>query len=258
LGYPIFATKNTVMFSFFIKKEYLADHLSGFVDIHNHILPGIDDGAKTVKDSLNLIKGFEEVGVTNFICTPHIMHNYYDNNPKTIQKSYNLLQKACKEEHIDAQLSYAAEHMIDDNFEQLLAENQVIPLRRDHVLVEMSFLQPPINLNLAINRIRSKNYFAVLAHPERYLFYHDNFNSYHSLKAQDIQFQVNLLSLAGYYGNHVKNIAAKLMEKGLVDYLGSDVHNMGQLEFIKNAILTPKLLKKTNELIVNTIDQFHH
>ena len=147
--------------------------------------------------------------------------------------------------------------MIDDNFEEILAHDQIMPLRKYHLLVEMSFLQPPINFDLAIKKVLLKNYFPVLAHPERYLFFHENFQMYGALKKQNILFQVNLLSLAGYYGNQVKTTAIKLLNKGLADYLGSDVHNISQLEVIKEATLSDTLLKKINVLIVNTIEQFH-
>ena len=89
------------MFSFFSKKHFLIDHLEGFIDIHNHILPGIDDGAKTVEDSIELIKGFNEFGVKDFICTPHIMENYYPNNPSTIQSSLSLLKNALKMNNLE-------------------------------------------------------------------------------------------------------------------------------------------------------------
>ncbi|MEM9648328.1 MAG: CpsB/CapC family capsule biosynthesis tyrosine phosphatase, partial [Bacteroidota bacterium] len=109
------------MFSFFQRKIYLVDYLHGFVDIHNHILPGIDDGAKTVEDSIDLIKGFSEFGITNFICTPHILNNLYDNTPESIQDSFKELSKKMVEEGLEQiRIDYAAEHMIDDNFEHIL------------------------------------------------------------------------------------------------------------------------------------------
>ncbi len=246
------------MFSFFQRKRYLVDQLSGFVDIHNHILPGIDDGAKTVEESIALIRAFSEFGVKNFVCTPHIMHNYYENTPETIQASFKLLKKVMANQGIiDVSVDIAAEHMIDDNFEQILAQAQVMPLRKYHLLVEMSFLQPSINFGPAIEKILFKNYFPILAHPERYLFFHNDFQTYQRLKNQNILFQTNLLSLTGYYGNEIKNVAIKLLDKGFVDFLGSDVHNISQLEVIKDATLPVNLLEKINTIIVNTIEHFH-
>ena len=129
------------MFSFFQKQEFLVDYLHGLVDIHNHILPGIDDGAKTVDDSADLIRGFSAFGVTNFICTPHIMHNHYDNTPKTIKRAFDELSGVLdKKSMTDIKLDCSAEHMIDDNFEVILEKKQVMPLKEQYLLVEMSVI----------------------------------------------------------------------------------------------------------------------
>lgn len=245
------------MFSFFQKKQFLVDQLNGFVDIHNHILPGVDDGAKNVSDSISIIKGFSEFGVTNFICTPHIMHNYYDNTPKTIKKAYKKLMIEIDEGKLDfISLDFAAEHMIDDNFEDLLHDKQVLSLKKYHLLIEMSFLQAPINFTRAVKKVTSSGYFPILAHPERYAFLHGNFGRYHTYKKENILFQVNLLSLAGYYGADVKNIALKLIDKGLVDFLASDIHNIDQLNFVKECNLSRKVISKINPIIRNTIETF--
>lgn len=235
----------------------MVDYMEGFVDIHNHILPGIDDGAKTVEDSIDLINGFSSIGITNFICTPHIMHNYYDNTPKTIKKSFKKLKKALEEQKIkDVRVAYAAEHMIDDNFENILERRKVMPLGTDHLLVEMSFLQPPIHFYGSIEKVTSAGYFPVLAHPERYRFLNGNFQKYSSYKKRNILFQVNLLSLAGYYGKNVKSTAGKLIDNGFVDFLGSDVHSLEQLNYLKNTVITGAFLKKIHPLIDKTITSF--
>lgn len=161
------------MLSIFRRKNYVIDLLEGFIDIHNHILPGIDDGAQTVDDSINLIKGFSEFGVCNFIATPHIMHNYHDNTPETITASLALLKdELIKNKLTDVRIEASAEHMIDDNFEAILAQKSVMPLKQEHLLVEMSYLQRPINFDEAIIAIASNRFFPILAHPERYNFLH--------------------------------------------------------------------------------------
>ncbi|UJH67037.1 tyrosine-protein phosphatase [Allomuricauda sp. SCSIO 65647] len=245
------------MFSFFQKKHFLVDYLEGFVDIHNHILPGIDDGAKTTDDSLALIKGFGEFGITDFVCTPHIMHNYYENTLETIKDSFITLKKEMAEKGItDVSIDFAAEHMIDDNFEEILKKKQVLPLRNYHLLIEMSFLQAPINFHRAVKKITSAGYYPILAHPERYAFLYGNFQKYEAFKRESIFFQVNLLSLAGYYGGNVKNMAIKLLDKGMIDFLGSDVHHKDQLKFLKDSTISHRILKKIQPVIANTIDNF--
>ena len=247
------------MFSFFSKKEYLVDRLSGFIDIHNHILPGIDDGAKTIDDSVDLIKGFKEFGVSNFICTPHIMHNYYDNSPKTIKKAFKQVKKYLKsqDEYKEVKLSYAAEHMIDDNFETILAKEKVLPIRDNHLLIEMSFLQPSINFDIAVEKIKRKGIFPVLAHPERYLFLHDKWHKYLQYKENNIQFQLNLLSLGNYYGNDISKIAHKLLDKDLIDYVASDAHHMNHILGLKKVVLSKKMVNKLEPIINRTIEAFY-
>ncbi|MFD2587077.1 tyrosine-protein phosphatase [Croceitalea marina] len=223
------------MLNIFTRKEFLVDHLNGFIDMHNHILPGIDDGAKNVEESIELINGFRELGVNKLICTPHVMHNYYDNTPKSIKKSFKTLKKELKNNNIDnIEISYAAEHMIDDNFEHLLENNGVLSLNSNHILIEMSYLQPSINFNQSVDKIIKKGIFPVFAHPERYQYLNNNLKNYEKLKSQGLKFQLNLLSLGGYYGPDVKKTALQLLENNLYDFLGSDAHNMTHIQSLKS------------------------
>ncbi|NNM17329.1 MAG: histidinol phosphatase, partial [Croceitalea sp.] len=208
------------MFSFFTKKEFLADHLEGIVDIHNHILPGIDDGAKTTVESLELIKGFAEIGVSNLICTPHIMHNYYDNDKTTILAAYDNLKLALKSESwSNTKIRYAAEYMIDENFENILDRDEIIPLSKNSILIEMSYLQMSINFESSLKKIQEKGLMALFAHPERYLYLHNQLEKYTYFKALGAHFQLNLLSLGGYYGESEQRIARKLLKENMIDYV---------------------------------------
>ncbi|AWX45816.1 Protein-tyrosine-phosphatase [Flagellimonas maritima] len=246
------------MFSFFHKKIFLVDHIHGLVDMHNHILPGIDDGAKNVEDSIKLIKGFSGFGVTNFICTPHIMHHYYPNTPVSIEKSYTLLKKELLHQNLDEiSIDTAAEHMIDDNFEKILEEGNTMRLKKDFLLVEMSYLQPPINFETSIEKTKSKGIHPVLAHPERYAYLHKKMDRYYDYKKNaNIFFQLNMLSLSNYYGKQIKKTALKLLDEGLYDFISSDVHNLKHLEYIKSINLDKKRLDTILHLINNTIITF--
>ncbi len=236
----------------------MIDYLDGFIDIHNHILPGIDDGAKTVDDSIALIKGFAEFGVTHFIATPHIMHNYYPNDKETISKALSevkhaLLTHNLKHIYVEA----AAEHMIDDNFEHLLETGTAMSMRKEYLLVEMSYLQPPINFEEAIIKTATKGFFPVLAHPERYGFLHNRMRKYTEYKEHGILFQMNLLSLGEYYGKEVPKVANELLQEGLIDFLASDVHNLDQLNSLKKLTLSRKAVEQLLPLINNTIATFY-
>ncbi len=237
---------------------FLVDYLHGLVDIHNHILPGIDDGAKTVEESISLIKGFSEIGVTNFVCTPHIMNNYYPNNPETIKNSYDLLKKELEHMKIgNTTVDFAAEHMIDDNFENILEKGEVLGLKKNYLLIEMSYLQASINFNPAIHEIASHKYFPILAHPERYVFLQKKLDKHKKYKSQGILYQLNLLSLSNFYGSEAQQTAQKLLENNLIDFVASDIHNMNQLNHLKEVKISTKQLKMLLGLIDNTIYTFH-
>ncbi|WP_437372261.1 tyrosine-protein phosphatase [Maribacter litoralis] len=245
------------MFNFFSKKHFLIDHLEGFIDIHNHILPGIDDGAKTVEDSIELIKGFNEFGVKDFICTPHIMENYYPNTPTTIQSSLSLLKNALKMnnlEHIN--IDAAAEHMIDSGFESILSENNVMPLSKNYLLIEMSYLQASINFDSAVQKIKSSGLFPIFAHPERYLYFHHNKNNYHLFKSNGLLMQLNLLSLSDYYGSEVQKVAKWLLKNNLIDFAASDVHKLSQIEYLKKIRLDVQSFEYLKPILFKTSYNF--
>jgi len=246
------------MFNFFGKKRFLIDSLENFVDIHNHILPGIDDGAQTLDDSLNILKGFRDLGIRNFVATPHIMQNYYPNTPATIGKSLNLLQAGLlKNNWKDISIEAAAEHMIDANFDSLLEKKEVMPLRKNYLLVEMSYLQPPLNFEEAIEKTKSHGYAPILAHPERYGFLHPQIRKYFKYKEKGMLFQMNLLSLGNYYGNAVPKMVHKLLEEGLIDFAASDLHNITQLQSLKNLTISKKTLDLMQPVIDRTIGHFY-
>lgn len=245
------------MLSFFGSKSFLVDELNGFVDIHNHILPGIDDGAKTLEASIDLIKGFSELGINELIATPHIMHNYYDNTPTTIKGALKILKEGLSQSEMNSVIvSAGAEHMIDGNFEAILENKAVMPLGGEHLLVEMSYLQPPINFEEAIKAVKHKWLFPVLAHPERYGFLHHRPRKYAEFKDENIMFQLNLLSLGDYYGKDVAKMAIKLLEEGMIDFVGSDVHNVDQLNALKHITLSKKMHKLIKPVIDRTVQTF--
>ena len=254
----ILAVQILYMFSFFQKKEFLVDYLHGLVDIHNHILPGIDDGAKTVEESLALINGFMEFGVKAFKCTPHIMHNHYNNTPKTILKAYEQLSDGVKSKGwSDVKIDCAAEHMIDDNFESILEEKKVMPINNQYLLIEMSYLQPSFNFDVSIEQIAKHQYFPILAHPERYMYYHGQYGTYPSIKSNGVLFQLNLLSLTPEsYGPGVQKVSEKLLNDDLIDFVGTDIHNTRQLSLLKEIKVSQKVLVKLLPVIDRTIQSF--
>lgn len=241
------------MLNFLTKKIYLRDLLEGFVDMHCHILPGIDDGAKDIEDALKLIKELKKLGVAEFIPTPHIMEDLYGNNGETIGNSFQILLEAINETSSkNTPINPSAEYMMDDNFTKLLNENNIFPLKGKYLLVEMSYFQPPINLKEIIFNIKMKNYIPVLAHPERYAFYHNNKEYYKELKKIGCLFQLNLLSLSDYYGKGVQKASEFLLEENLIDFVGTDTHHMKHIVGLTKTTLKNKHKKNVLEVIENT------
>ena len=246
------------MFHIFSKKKFLVDTLQNFVDIHNHILPGIDDGAKNVQESIALIHGFKELGITNLVATPHIMSNLYPNTKETIINSLGLLTNELLANDLkDISIEASAEHMIDDNFEEILQRGEVMPIRKNYLLVEMSYLQPSINFDDAIQNVMKKGLFPILAHPERYGYWHPNKANYSKYKKKGVQYQLNILSLSDYYGPEVHKMALNLLDHGLIDYIATDIHRRDQIEALKEIKINASVSESIIPLINNTINQFY-
>lgn len=194
-------------------------------DMHSHFVPGIDDGAKTVEDSIALIQAMIAMGYKKIITTPHVMIDFYPNTTETIQQGLRILQDALQERQIDIPVRAAAEYYIDEHFMKLLDTEPLLTIHNNEVLVEFSMLYQPPMLFDAIFRMQSAGYKPIIAHPERYMFFHNETRKYRELKDRGCLMQMNLLAIAGYYGKNVKVVAEDLMAKGIYDYCGSDMHH---------------------------------
>ena len=203
-------------------------------DIHSHILPGIDDGAPDISSSIQLLKGLYQLGIRKTIATPHIIADLYRNTNFTIQVALDELQLACANENMDITISAAAEYMLDEYFVNLL--NQNIPLLciyKNLVLTELSYATSSENLNEIAFAMLSNGYQPILAHPERYVYYHNDYSNYGLLKDMGFLFQVNVLSLTGYYGRSVAKMSKYLFDNNLVDFVGTDLHHIRHLEMLQ-------------------------
>lgn len=204
-------------------------YFDGFTDYHCHILPGVDDGMRRMEDTLEILAEYEKLGVQTVWCTPHIMEDI-PNTTQRLQERFCQLQEAYKG---PIQLNLAAEYMIDGLFDQRLSEGDLLPLgpSKDQVLVETSYFNPPLRFEQTLGEIKSKGFYPVLAHPERYMYMSDK-DYYKKLRMNGIRFQMNLASLAGVYGNTAKKKAEMLLQEGFYDYTGTDLHNIDLLDAI--------------------------
>ena len=228
-------------------KDLIPDN---YIDIHSHLLPGIDDGAQTIEDTLYLVTELQKLGFKQFTTTPHIMKNVWDNTTSIIENKLANTIIDLKNNEIDVPFKAAAEYLIDANFVSLFQSEPLLVLKENYVLIEMSYLNPPIQLYDIIFDMQVAGYQPVLAHPERYLFYHYNFNEYEKLKNSGCLFQLNLLSTVGYYGIDVAKTCEKLLKKGMIDFVGSDVHHQNHINSFSKKILF-KDIRPLKEAIEN-------
>ncbi|WP_428225741.1 tyrosine-protein phosphatase [Flavobacterium sp.] len=216
-----------------VLKELIQDQ---FVDIHSHLLPGIDDGAKNIAETVHLINTLKEFGFCQFMATPHTFSGYYDNTQSSILETYQRTQALLIENHCHAQLEVASEYLMDDHFIKLFQNKEILTLKDNYVLVEMSYLNPPINLFDILFDLQVAGYKPVLAHPERYVFFHNQTEMFKKLKNSGCLLQMNLLSSVGYYGKNVQTTAQELLKQGLIDFVGSDVHHQKHLDAFNHKV----------------------
>ncbi len=225
------------------KEEPLADFSFLGTDMHSHLIPGIDDGAKTIEDSITLIKELHSLGFKKLYTTPHIMSDYFRNTPEIINAGLEDVRAAIKAEGIPVEINAAAEYYFDDGFVRKLENEKLLTIGSNYLLFEISYINCPENISDMIFRMQILGYKPILAHPERYPFWHNNFDQYKTFRDQGVLLQVNLNSLGGYYGHDAKRIAEKMVQENIVDLLGTDCHHMKHVAGLQRT-LKEKTLKK--------------
>ena len=234
----------------FKKKEVpssLTD-LSGLhVDLHSHLIPGIDDGSKTMAESLNLIQGLRQLGFKKIITSPHIMSGGFNNTPEIILSGRDRVREAIQENNIDVEFDAWAEYYLDETFIPKIKERKLLTMGDNYVLVELSYLQKSHNATSYFFTLITNGYKIILAHPERYPYYHgDSLEQYMSLKDQGVFFQLNIASLLGTYGQAVKDTAESLIDHNMIDFVATDLHNDRHLNYIRESVKLPYLEKIIN------------
>jgi len=218
-------------------EKFSLPDLSGIgTDVHSHLIPGIDDGVKTIEESIMLIKGLYELGYRKLIITPHIMSDYYQNTPEIIRTGLLRVKEALSIEKIDMKVDAAAEYYLDFNFLEKIEKKELLTLGDNYVLFELSYFNPPQNLNEVIFSLQTSGYKAILAHPERYVYWYNDFNKYVELKNRGVYFQLNINSLTGEYSVPTRKIAEKLIKEDFVNFLGTDMHHERHLNLLHEVL----------------------
>jgi len=223
------------------KKEQLFDFSTIGADMHSHILPGIDDGAKTLSDSLILAQRFKSLGFRKLVATPHIMADYFRNTPATVHKALDALREGLLQNNIDLEVDAAAEYYLDETFENKIQKKEVLTFGKNFLLFELSYINAPHNLFEVIKKIQDAGYQPVLAHPERYPYYYNSIESHQQIRETGCFLQLNTISLTGYYGKNSKQTAEELIDNYCVDFLGTDMHHVRHADALKESLSSERL-----------------
>jgi protein-tyrosine phosphatase len=216
-------------------------------DLHSHLIPGIDDGSKNMDESLIMLKRFSDLGFKKVITTPHVMIDFYKNNPAIILGGLEKVRKAIKDVGIDIEIEAAAEYYLDPHFEELIAKKEVLTFGDNHVLFELSFSNEPTRVKDVIFNLITTGYKPILAHVERYTYYHNQWDTIEDLRNRGCLLQLNTNSLSGQYGPAVKKMAESLVDRDMIDVIGSDCHHLGHLELMEQMRTNPFLHKIANK-----------
>jgi tyrosine-protein phosphatase YwqE len=224
------------------------------VDMHSHLIPGIDDGSKTIEESLELVRRLAGFGLKKIITTPHVMSEYYRNTPEIIMTGLDHLRKAVKDEGIIIDIDAAAEYYMDEVFlERVQAGQKLLSFGDDYVLVETGFINKPQMLLDIIFHLEMAGYKPILAHPERYQYLIADKKLQEELIERKLLFQVNLLSFTGFYSKQVKEFGEMLVERNVVALLGTDCHNSRYLDMLESLPRHKKIYEKIQTLdLINT------
>ncbi len=236
------------MFSLFSTKKALIT-----TDIHSHLIPSIDDGADNIETSIKLIEELHFLGYKKLITTPHISDIFHNSN-KSILSNFNYLKEEIVKREIEIEIEIGAEYYIDEYFKEYLLDKDTKLLSfgdKDYLLIEFSYFTEPRDIENLIYDISLKGYIPILAHPERYIYWHNNFSKYTELKNMGVLFQLNLNSISNYYNKEIKYCAEKLIKNSYIDFLGTDTHHIKHIESLKKVFslsLYKKIFKYNNIL----------
>ena len=227
----------------FSKKEEIIDPIDiSFLknDIHSHLIPGIDDGSPDMETTILLLKKFIDLGYKKVITTPHVMSDYYKNNPEIILSGLNHVRKEIKKQNLNIEIEAAAEYNLEPEFEKLLDDGKLLSFGAEKFLLfELSFFDEPLRLNETIWKMIEKGFRPVLAHVERYGYWHNNYDKIEEMINRGVKLQLNIGSVTGAYGPEVKKFAERLIKNEIIDFVGSDCHHLHHLEMINHAIRLP-------------------
>lgn len=232
-------------------------------ELHCHIVPGVDDGSPEMGYSLEYLKALSEFGVERVVFTPHHTYPNFLNDPERIEPIFQQLRQEAAAQQIPIELEdYSFEYRLDESFLEMkelgrfgTPECPFRPLRGRYLLIENSFTQPLLNLDEICVELQQKGWYLIMAHPERYHYYsHRGLRPYEHLQDLGVEFQCNILSFSGYYGETAQKTSLRLLDEGMVNFLGSDLHNRRHVELIRKYLQSKDYAKIRETLEQNLMN----
>lgn len=199
------------------------------VDMHSHLIPGIDDGSPSMDATIAMLAKFESLGYKKVITTPHIFSDYYKNTPEIIRSGLEQVQAALQAVNLSIRVEAAAEYYYDEYFLEQIKQRNILSFGDNYVLMEFAFMNEPTSAEHVFFELQTAGYRPVLAHFERYLYWHGSVEKAARFREKGVCIQLNLNSLSGHYGPDVKKQGECLIDAGLVDFAGSDCHRIDHL-----------------------------
>lgn len=213
------------------------------VDLHNHLLPGVDDGLTSMEETLFCLRQYADWGIKRVICTPHVSQDYHPNTNDQLQQAVQDVEQAVTEANLPIQIALAAEYLLDETFYEYLERGTLLSFgQQRYVLFETGWVSAPYQLEQSVVLIQLKGYRPVLAHPERYHYYQTEPHHLMTLKEKGCLFQLNLMSLVGQYGKKAQQLAFKLLQTKHINFIGSDLHRPAQLATLES-VFTPATIE---------------
>jgi tyrosine-protein phosphatase YwqE len=234
------------------RKSYIdAGLLYDMTDIHCHILPAVDDGVCDFNEAVQSLTWLKKNGVRRMFLTPHVMSDMTSNTRGYLTEQFEKFLSDIKLNGVGniPEIKLAAEYMLDPAFINRKKEG-LLAFADKHVLVETSYMMPPVGFERILEELMEEGYLPILAHPERYIYM--QIRDYENLKKSGVFFQLNILSLTGAYGKLASDKADLLLKKSYYNYAGSDFHHLTRHEkYFFAYTLSKKQLPRLKQLIIN-------
>lgn len=222
-----------MLFNFFTRSKQI-QKLPVFTDIHNHLVPGVDDGSPDVETSMELLSHLHDWGITRIFASPHSTQDTFENTPQSLEEPARKFADAISRSDLGVEFNMHMEYRLDQFFMRQFESDNLVSMPGKFLLVENAFSNEPWGLEALLHNLRSKGFTPVLAHPERYKYYSISHRyRYDELHEYGLYFQVNLLSLAGHYGKLERETALYMLKHGLVQFIGTDLHRISHVRSIE-------------------------